>query len=24
VYTFLLVINSNFSPILHRFLDIAA
>ena len=24
VYTILLVINSNFSPILHRFLDIAA
>jgi len=24
VYTFLLVINSNFSPILHRFRDMAA
>jgi len=24
VYTFLLVINSNFSPILHRFGDMAA
>jgi len=24
VYTFLLVINSNFSPVLHRFGDMAA